>query len=97
MDTFFPVQQDNRYGKRLPYTQQQEEAAMTLADPTLAETTSLVERADFYRLDANRKLNQKTKSAMGQFMTPAPVCRFMASLFQQPNKDIVRLLDAGQA
>jgi adenine-specific DNA-methyltransferase len=32
---------------------------------------------------------------MGQVMTPAPVARFMASLFDNSNRDDIRLLDAG--
>jgi len=52
------------------------------------------ERVDFYRQDASRKLNPWTRSEMGQFMTPVPVARFMASLFKKTTK-CVRLLDAG--
>ncbi len=55
---------------------------------------SLLERIDFYRLDANRKLDPQKRSAMGQFMTPAPVALFMASLFQNLGGEI-KLLDAG--
>lgn len=55
----------------------------------------LVERADFYRLDATRRLDPKTRGALGQFMTPAPVARFMASLFKELDGGVVRLLDPG--
>lgn len=41
----------------------------------------LLELADQHRKEANKLLNPKTKSALGQFMTPAPICLFMASLF----------------
>jgi adenine-specific DNA-methyltransferase len=37
----------------------------------------------------------KQKSALGQFMTPAPVARFMASLFPPTTLQTCRLLDAG--
>jgi adenine-specific DNA-methyltransferase len=68
---------------------------MAIAYETAIKTEGLVEQADFYRLDANRKLNPKTKAAMGQFMTPAPVTRFMASLFKKKDAGEIRLLDAG--
>jgi adenine-specific DNA-methyltransferase len=54
----------------------------------------LVDRVDFLRLDATRKLDPATRSALGQFMTPSEVARFMAALFQGRIRDI-RLLDAG--
>jgi adenine-specific DNA-methyltransferase len=53
----------------------------------------VLERVEFLRLDANRGLNGKRKSALGQFMTPAPVSRLMASLLK--GRDEIRLLDAG--
>lgn len=49
---------------------------------------------DLLRLEANRQLDPKRKAALGQFMTPARVARFMASLFSV-RKGRVRLLDAG--
>lgn len=54
----------------------------------------LLELAEQYRKDANKLLNPKTKSALGQFMTPAPICLFMASLFDDVKGDI-KLLDPG--
>jgi adenine-specific DNA-methyltransferase len=68
---------------------------MAIAYETVIKTEGLVERADFYRLDANRKLNLKTKAIMGQFMTPALVARFMAALFKKQDLGEIRLLDAG--
>lgn len=55
----------------------------------------LLEDVDFYRLDINRKLSPKARSALGQFMTSAPVAKFMASCFSQSINGHVRLLDAG--
>lgn len=49
---------------------------------------------DRLRLEANRQLDPKRKAELGQFMTPASVARFMASLFSK-RKGSVRLLDAG--
>jgi adenine-specific DNA-methyltransferase len=68
---------------------------MAIAYKTVTESKGLVERTDFYRLDANRKLNPKSKAILGQFMTPSPVSRFMASLFKKLNVGEIRLLDAG--
>ncbi len=49
---------------------------------------------DQLRLEASRRLNPERKSALGQFMTPSAIARFMASLFS-PGANNVRLLDAG--
>ncbi|HFR4131377.1 BsuBI/PstI family type II restriction endonuclease [Raoultella ornithinolytica] len=54
----------------------------------------LLELAEQNRKEANKLLNPKTKSALGQFMTPAPICLFMASLFDNIESD-VKLLDPG--
>jgi adenine-specific DNA-methyltransferase len=56
---------------------------------------ALNEAVDDRRLEANGKLNPKTKSTQGQYMTPRPVAQFMASLFVQQDIGEVRLLDAG--
>lgn len=49
---------------------------------------------DLLRLEANRQLDPKRKAELGQFMTPANVARFMASLFSE-KVEPARLLDAG--
>lgn len=46
------------------------------------------------RQEANNLLNPLQKAALGQFMTPATVAQFMASLFSG-ERGAVRLLDAG--
>ena len=56
--------------------------------PACAET------ADFYRVDASLKLDPKRRAGLGQYMTPAPIGRFMASLFDAVSGE-VRLLDPG--
>ena len=61
----------------------------------LAATGGLLDRIDVIRGEASRNLNPGTRSALGQFMTPAPVARFMASLFREISGKEVRLLDAG--
>jgi len=55
----------------------------------------LLERVDTVRLDVSRRTERKHKSALGQFMTPTGIARFMASLFPRNNRDNCRLLDAG--
>ena len=56
--------------------------------PAFAET------ADFYRVDASLKLDPKRRSGLGQYMTPVPIGRFMASLFEDVS-GAVRVLDPG--
>lgn len=56
--------------------------------PAFAETS------EFYRVDATLKLDPKRRSGLGQFMTPAPIGRFMASLFSDLSGDL-RVLDPG--
>lgn len=54
----------------------------------------LVDSVEFFRLDANRKLNPERRSDLGQFMTPPATARLMAFMFSAKHPDI-RLLDAG--
>lgn len=54
----------------------------------------LVESIDFFRLDANRKLDPKRRSDLGQFMTPPATAQLMASMFLA-EKESITLLDAG--
>ncbi len=58
------------------------------------ENAPLVESVDFFRADAARKLDPHRRSSLGQFMTPAPTARLMASMFEV-RRQKVRLLDAG--
>ncbi|MBI5368293.1 MAG: Eco57I restriction-modification methylase domain-containing protein [Planctomycetes bacterium] len=57
-------------------------------------TLDLLDRVDAVRRAAATELDAHTRSAMGQFMTPAPVARFMASMFEARGTTI-RMLDAG--
>lgn len=57
-------------------------------DVALSETT------EFYRLGATLQLDPKQRSNLGQYMTPAPIARFMASLFTNLSGDL-RILDPG--
>ena len=58
-------------------------------------TIRLLDHADAVRRDVAPRLALKRKSALGQFMTPAPVARFMASLFPPVTPQVCHLLDAG--
>ena len=58
----------------------------------LKQPIALVDR---YRLDAIRQLDQAERAKLGQFMTPAPVAKFMASLFDKLDGQTIHLLDAG--
>jgi adenine-specific DNA-methyltransferase len=55
----------------------------------------LLDHADTVRREVSPKLALKQKSALGQFMTPSSVARFMASLFPASGLSICRLLDPG--
>jgi tRNA1(Val) A37 N6-methylase TrmN6 len=55
----------------------------------------LLHHADTVRQKIAPKIAPKRKSELGQFMTPAPVARFMASLFPATKLQDCRLLDAG--
>ncbi|MEQ1893385.1 MAG: Eco57I restriction-modification methylase domain-containing protein [Planctomycetota bacterium] len=57
-------------------------------------TQTLLTEADTTREQANAALDESTRSALGQFMTPGVVASFMASMFQDLGPEI-RLLDAG--
>lgn len=68
---------------------------MSQAPATLSsQTNELVERADFFRVDATRKLDPSRRTTLGQFLTPPPVARLMASMFKK-QREHVNLLDAG--
>ena len=61
----------------------------------VVEVRRLTSIADERRIEANKHLKPETKSALGQFMTPSDIARFMASLFCFHNHSAIRLLDAG--
>jgi adenine-specific DNA-methyltransferase len=50
---------------------------------------------DISRRNATEQLDQVKRSELGQFFTPYPIARFMASLFHVNGKSDVSLLDAG--
>ncbi len=50
--------------------------------------------ADLLRIQANTVLDPQKKSSLGQFFTPEPICKYMASLFGDISRN-VSLLDPG--
>lgn len=60
----------------------------------IKDRSTAIEYADKSRQRLSPSLDPKRRSELGQYMTPAPVARFMASLFDDLPKR-VRLLDAG--
>ena len=55
----------------------------------------LLDHADQIRRDVSPTIAPKKKSRLGQFMTPAPVARFMAAMFPSSGPSLCRVLDAG--
>jgi len=51
-------------------------------NPLFTEQVDFLEQIDFVRLDVARKQDRSRKAELGQFLTPAPVARFMASLLE---------------
>lgn len=54
-----------------------------------------LEAANGEQCGVNSSVTREHKSALGQFMTPPSVARFMAGLFPSSSSPICRLLDAG--
>jgi adenine-specific DNA-methyltransferase len=57
-------------------------------------TTFLSDSTDINRIHFSAKLSRKHRSELGQFLTPAPIARFMAEQFSNLSGNI-RLLDPG--
>src|SRR5687768_10726572 len=64
------------------------------APPGRPTPADVVQLADFYRIDASRKLDPGRRSELGQFFTPLATARLMASMPTTIRRS-VRLLDAG--
>ena len=59
-----------------------------------ANADTLLDRVDFSRIDASRRLDPAHRAEMGQFFTPSPVARLMASMFtKRPQK--LTIIDPG--
>lgn len=56
--------------------------------------SAILEQVDRFRLEASRELNPEIRAVQGQFLTPLPVARLMASFFAELPES-VRLLDPG--
>ena len=57
-------------------------------------TIAPADTADFYRFDASLRPDATKRAMLGQYMTPTPIGRFMASLFADISGDL-RVLDPG--
>lgn len=60
----------------------------------MSRQPAFADTSEFYRVDAVLKLDPRRRSDLGQYMTPAPIARYMARLFADVSGDI-RLLDPG--
>ncbi len=58
------------------------------------QTVAPIEMVDYYRADASCRVDQKRKAELGQFLTAAPLARFLASMFDRVDGE-VRVLDPG--
>lgn len=65
-----------------------------MSEMILGNSTDLLSITDISRKLATENLNPTSKRAFGQYMTPARVASFMASLFPSPTNK-VKLLDPG--
>ncbi len=68
---------------------------MIVDDLAIDSYNRLSEQVEFYRTDAVRRLPSDTRSALGQFMTPAPIAAFMATLYKKASSRTLHLLDPG--
>lgn len=60
----------------------------------LAAPEDLLERVEFFRVDAARRIDAEQRSQLGQFLTPAAVSRLMAQMFVNRPQSL-QCLDAG--
>jgi len=60
----------------------------------MLQSSSLLAQADATRERTNSALDESTRAALGQFMTPGVIAEFMAAMFGELGPEI-RLLDAG--
>ena len=66
-----------------------------MPEALLKEPLNLLSLADSSRKIANGRLAVENKNTFGQYMTPATVASFMATLFPNPVNRNIRLLDPG--
>jgi adenine-specific DNA-methyltransferase len=66
-----------------------------ISESILAETAGFLSFTDLNRKEANTELEVETKSMLGQYMTSSDIASFMASLFPEPTKKTIKLLDPG--
>ena len=74
-------------------------ASLSKVDPNgvfdvKADSDTLLDYVDFLRIDASRRLDQAHRAEMGQFFTPPPVARLMASMLAERPKKLT-IIDPG--
>ena len=75
---------------------QEMQVAVAISDrPASVRQELLTTRTDRRRLAAASQLAPSAKAELGQFMTPAPIAEFMASLFSPVVQSEIHLLDPG--
>ncbi len=77
-----------------PSTQVRYSDKTSVKSGELYKSGGLVDKVELIRLVANNALDGDQRGQLGQFMTPPPVARLMASMFNDLTGDI-HLLDAG--
>lgn len=70
-------------------------ASLSQFTPASADTASLLDWVDGLRLHVGRKLAEGRRKELGQFLTPAPVARLLADMFEPTERQSIRLLDPG--
>lgn len=65
-----------------------------LSDTAQETTQQLLKQVENIRLDANNLLDNERRKTLGQFMTPLPLAKLMASMFDDLEGE-VHILDAG--
>ncbi|MGD0223712.1 MAG: N-6 DNA methylase [Terriglobia bacterium] len=60
----------------------------------LTSAPVLLRRVEEFRVEATRKLDPARRVELGQFLTPTPIAKFMASMCEAKSRSI-RILDAG--
>ena len=67
---------------------------VTGADVGMVGASELLRKVEEFRVDATQKLEPACRIELGQFLTPLPIAKFMASICEASGKSI-RILDAG--
>jgi adenine-specific DNA-methyltransferase len=83
---------DFKFGQ--PFVMGKTQFTNTVTTLKFDETESLIDRVEVIRLAANAEIDESRRGQLGQFMTPPPVAKLLAAMFDDLGGDI-HLLDAG--